>query len=380
ETTTQGETSKNVDVTETTTKKASSGGSGGGGGGSSSRSATRTTVAQDVEDETETTTKARATGNEGECSFTVTGKDGQEVVITPPTDRKDVSDFVDVPKSHWAYDSIMKLAELGIINGVGDDRFAPADPCKRCDFIIMINNTLGIKGTAKFNFSDVAANKYYYDPVGVAYEIGIASGYGDDTFKPENYCTREEMMVLVAKTFEFLGETVTTADQSCLDRFADAEDISWWAKPYTAYLVEEGMVAGTGAKFEPKVYMNRASLAVLMAQVYDKVVAMAAERGTSVSDVVDEIVDEASAEEVTAADVIAKAAELQEVKETIEKEYLDKIADDVKDNFESRSAEFDQLVKSLSEDMSDEDAQKADVELKEYDELFSDIIDAVSAK
>ena len=33
--------------------------------------------------------------------------------------------FNDVPNSHWAYSYIMKATELGIINGVGDNKFAP---------------------------------------------------------------------------------------------------------------------------------------------------------------------------------------------------------------------------------------------------------------
>ncbi len=355
----------------TTVKQSSSSHSGGGGGGSSHR----LTTSANVEKDTEATTSSTKTSSDAPAgSFYVKGRNGADVLITPPTDRKTVDDFLDVPKSHWAYDSVMKLAELGIVNGYGDGNFGPADPCKRADFVIMINNTLGIKGSANVNFSDVAANKYYYNPVGVAYEIGIASGYGDDTFKPENYCTREEMMVLVAKTFEFLGETVTTTSQDNLTRFADYEEISWWAAPYTAYLVEEGMVSGTGANFEPKVYMNRASLAVLLAQVYDKVVAMAAERGTSVEEVVEEIVEDASLEEATAEDILAKADEVTAKRDKIVETIFSSLASDVQSNFTSRNTEYDQFLKTLSEDMSEDDIAKAQISLNEYDELFSDII------
>lgn len=345
---------------------------GGGGGGGSSSSLTKSSTTT-TESSVEPTTSSRNT-DLGEGSFTVTGKNNQPVVIKPPTATKSVDDFTDVPKSHWAYDSIMKLAELGIVNGVGDNMYAPSAPCKRADFIIMINNTLGITGTAKFNFSDVAANKYYYNPVGVAYEIGIASGYGDDTFKPENYCTREEMMVLVAKTFEFLGETVTTTSQDNLSVFADRDDISWWAAPYTAYLVEEGMVKGTGANFEPKVYMNRAQLAVLIAQVYDKVVAMAEEKGVSAEEVVDEIVDEATEEELTTADVVKLAEHVKGDIEEIDADYYADLDKDIQANYDARKAEFEELYATISEDMSEDDAAKANVSLKEFEELFEDII------
>ncbi len=352
------------------TRRTSSGGGGGGSSSSLTKSSTTTT-----ESSVEPTTSSRSTYVGDGKSFVVVGKNGQDVVINPPTATKSVNEFVDVPASHWAHDSIMKLAELGIVNGVGDNMYAPSAPCKRADFIIMINNTLGITGTAKFNFSDVAANKYYYNPVGVAYEVGIASGYGDDTFKPENYCTREEMMVLVAKTFEFLGETVTTTSQDNLSVFADRDEISWWAAPYTAYLVDKGMVVGTGANFEPKVYMNRAQLAVLIAQVYDQVVAMAAERGVSAEEVVDEIVEEASSDETTAvADVVKLAAHVKADVDEIDADYYKDLKDDIKKNYDARKAEFEELYATISEDMSEEDAAKANVSLKEFDELFEDII------
>ena len=138
----------------------------------------------------------------------------------------------------------------------------------------MIVNTLGITGVPTTNFTDVFAGKYYYNAVGLGYESGIVSGYGDGTFGPERFCTREEMMVLVAKTFEFLGVDIS-ADESALSKYADAATISDWSKPYVAFLTEAGIATGTGVNMEPKAYITRAQMAVLIDKVYDYVLDMA---------------------------------------------------------------------------------------------------------
>lgn len=261
-------TTEATTATETTTKRPSSGGGGGGGGGSSHKATTTTTTV-------ETTTEA-TTGN-----IDIPSKDDKPVVIdpdngisiNPPTNKdENFKGFNDIENYPWAKDSINKLAELGIISGIADGSYGPALPCKRGDFAILINKTLGIKvsSTAK-NFADnVDSSKYYYNDLIVGYNAGILSGYGDNNYKPEQYCTREEMAVLIAKSFEWLGNDVTSVDQSINNKYSDVANISWWSAPYVAYLTDKGIMNGnTDGTLLPKNYINRAEMAVMMSKVYD---------------------------------------------------------------------------------------------------------------
>ena len=223
----------------------------------------------------ETTTEA-TTGN-----IDIPSKDDKPVVIdpdngisiNPPTNKdENFKGFNDIENYPWAKDSINKLAELGIISGIADGSYGPALPCKRGDFAILINKTLGIKvsSTAK-NFADnVDSSKYYYNDLIVGYNAGILSGYGDNNYKPEQYCTREEMAVLIAKSFEWLGNDVTSVDQSINNKYSDVSNISWWSAPYVAYLTDKGIMNGnTDGTLLPKNYINRAEMAVMMSKVYD---------------------------------------------------------------------------------------------------------------
>lgn len=245
-------------ATETTTRRPSQGSGGGGGGGGGGRPQTTTT--------TEATTEA-------------TTDEGQDVVINDnttikvPTEKDpNFTGFTDLGNYPWAEDSINKLAELGIISGIGDGQYGPALPCRRGDFAILINRTLGVSVTSmtKNFYDNEDQSKYYYNDVRVGYNAGILSGYGDNNYKPEQYCTREEMAVLIAKSYEWLGNDVTSTDLSVNNKYTDVDNISWWSAPYVAYLTDMGVLNGnTDGTLLPQNYINRAEMAVMMAKVYD---------------------------------------------------------------------------------------------------------------
>ncbi len=280
--TTEGTTegSKNVypetptkDGSETTTtssrggsssSSASSGG-GGGGGGTVRRTTTATTEAEDA---TEETTLAAEDSSDVATEDT-TEETTQEVVNVSGL-------FSDLSNTPWAEEAIEALAEMGILNGVSDGEFAPQASCKRADFAIMLAKLVGLEGTASSNFDDVLPDKYYYNYVGLAKEAGLVNGYGDGKFGPEKFCTRAELMVMVANALKVLGMDIT-ADESVLAQFSDEADIPVWARPYVAFLVENGIVNGSNGKINPNVNITRAEVAVIMFNVVNATSAVEAE-------------------------------------------------------------------------------------------------------
>lgn len=52
------------------------------------------------------------------------------------------TDFSDVPTSHWAYSSIKWCADNGIVNGVGNNKFAPNDTLTGAQFSVMVARAL----------------------------------------------------------------------------------------------------------------------------------------------------------------------------------------------------------------------------------------------
>ena len=257
---------------ETTTASSRSGGgssssastgSSGGGGGTVRRSTTKTET-ETEEDQTEDTTAAveDVTSVEDETESTTENTVDTEVL------------FNDLSSTPWAADAINALAERGIINGVDEDAFAPQLSCKRADFAIMLAKLVGLEGTATSNFDDVLEGKYYYNYVGLAKEAGLVNGYGNGKFGPENFCTRAELMVMVANALKVEGVDIT-ADESVLAQFSDEADIPVWARPYIAFLVENGIVNGANGKINPNVEITRAEVAVIMFNVINAISAAA---------------------------------------------------------------------------------------------------------
>jgi hypothetical protein len=281
-------------ATETTTKKvtssdsSSSSSSSSSKGGSGSKKASSTAV--------ETTTK-RESSTEATTVAAKSFVTPSGVVITPPVSGGYRVSFSDIANRAWAVDSINKLASAGIVSGVSSDSFAPDAYSKRADFIVMLVRAFGLKGSSSDNFDDVSASKYYANALAIAKSTGIATGYGDGNFGPENTITRQDMMVLVAKALEFAGVELNT-DESVLNSFADANAIASYAKPYVAALVNAGLANGTDNGIEPTALITRAQMSVLVANVYDLVLEMA-ENYNDTTEVETEDATEETSEEVT---------------------------------------------------------------------------------
>lgn len=259
ETTTEATTSK----TETTTKKTSS---GGGSGAVINSGAKVTTTEATTVDETATEVTT------GEATETTTSN-AAFAVNPPKADGADVT-FKDVPATHWANDAVSTLAKAGVVNGLSADTFGTATNSKRGDFVVMLVRALGIDSTSTANFSDVDSSKYYAKAIATAKAYGIVNGYNDNTFKPENYITRQDMMVMVANALNAMGVELDT-DVACLDNFSDTVGIANYARTSVAALVNAGIVKGSNNKIEPVKNITRAEMAQLVKGVYDKALTIA---------------------------------------------------------------------------------------------------------
>ena len=60
-------------------------------------------------------------------------------------EEKNMSKFTDVKESHWAYEAINKLAELGIVEGYEDGTFKPEKTVTRAELATMLDRYLSQK-------------------------------------------------------------------------------------------------------------------------------------------------------------------------------------------------------------------------------------------
>ena len=176
--------------------------------------------------------------------------------------------FTDLANHAWAKDAIYTLKNKGIISGVSDTEFAPANNIKRGDFILILTRMLSVNDTFTENFADVPESAYYYNAVGSAKAAGIAQGSGEN-FMPENSITRQDLITLAYRAFLAKGYITETTDLTSLDTFGDKDSISDYAKTSMASMVKAGIIQGADGNVNPQGNATRAEVAVMCARLVE---------------------------------------------------------------------------------------------------------------
>ena len=177
------------------------------------------------------------------------------------------SQFTDLGNHAWAEEAITRLVSKGVVNGTSATTYSPAKNITRADFITLIVRAFGFRATFSENFSDVSSSAYYYNAVGIAKELGIATGSGDNKFNPTASITRQDIMVIIDRAAKKAGVTLTPVSYPT---FSDTADVSDYAKDAVNLLTQSGIVTGAGDKINPKKYATRAEVAVILDRLLNK--------------------------------------------------------------------------------------------------------------
>lgn len=201
--------------------------------------------------------------------YAVTGLDRLHNESQPSIAAKDNSNyFYDVGSASngWAIEAIDTLYERNVIKGMGNGLFAPGSSVRRADFLIMVMNSYGIEVEQDIddNFSD-AGDSYYTDYVGTAKKLGIVDGVGNNRFMPEASISRQDMFLILYRALERLDKLPTVEEPvRKLSDFSDSGKISDYAVKAMALFVETGVVQGDGGCLRPKETSTRAQAAQVL--------------------------------------------------------------------------------------------------------------------
>lgn len=182
-----------------------------------------------------------------------TGSNTQTVVIEPTVPKLQIS--FDDAKEHWASKEIHTLAADGVINGIGNNNFAPDRKITRAEFVTLIVRAFELsEGTYDESFSDVKKNDWYAGSIGKALTSGIISR--DTVFRPNDPITREEMVKIIVGGWLLENERPEWINMA---QFSDKALISDWASEYIDIAVTLGLVKGDNSgNFNPKKGTTRA--------------------------------------------------------------------------------------------------------------------------
>ena len=109
--------------------------------------------------------------------------------------------FDDVMSTDWFGKAVAWAVKHGITAGVGNNKFAPNDPCTRDQIVTMLWTLAGKPEPDDYHpFTDIAQEAYYSKAVQWAHSRGISAGVGDNKFAPNDPCTRGQIVTMLYKS------------------------------------------------------------------------------------------------------------------------------------------------------------------------------------
>jgi len=130
--------------------------------------------------------------------------------------------FVDVERTSPFYRAILWAAEQGITTGYSDNTFRPNDPCTRAHVVTFLWRYNG-QPTAKKSVSlnDInGLNASYKAAIDWAAEKGITTGYADGSFRPNAVCTRAHVVTFIYRDVlntHHHSYTASVTDPTCTE-------------------------------------------------------------------------------------------------------------------------------------------------------------------
>ena len=194
----------------------------------------------------ETLTVTDKNGNEltlkdkGDGKYTFTMPSGKvEVKATFMEDNSMLNFFYDVPNNAYFYEAVKWAVKNGITTGVGNNLFAPEQPCTRAQIVTFLWRAAGSpepKGAAS-GMTDVVSGSYYEKAVAWAIENGITTGTTTSTFSPDATCTRAQAVTFLARALK--------AKAASAAEFSDVPTGSYFADA-VAWAAANGVTEGIG--------------------------------------------------------------------------------------------------------------------------------------
>ncbi len=174
--------------------------------------------------------------------------------------------FTDLDTGAWYHDYTDYVIAQGLMQGIGDGQFAPDGAVSRAQMVTVLWNMRG-KPVVNYymTYSDVSEDAWYAEAVRWAASEGIAGGYGDGIFGPDDPITREQMATMLYRYEKKYGNGGFTGAWMCRLPFTDLDHISDWAFEAVAWCNMKGVIAGKDDNiFDPKGLSKRGELAAIL--------------------------------------------------------------------------------------------------------------------
>lgn len=185
----------------------------------------------------------------------------------------DTSKFTDID-GHWAEQHINSVYSKGLMGGATETLFKPGDLVKNYDALVSISRMINSGNdinmeqlVAKYQEKVIEKFKvpeYARDHVLVCLEKGIISDFDVSAYAAVPYATKKDIAKYLGIA---LGARVEDGAPPAVLPFKDSMYVPTIYKPYIKYLIDAGIINGTGdanGNFNPNANIDRASFAKML--------------------------------------------------------------------------------------------------------------------
>ncbi len=164
-------------------------------------------------------------------------------------------------QGHWAKDYIEAVSKAGILKGYEDGNIRPDFGVTREEMAVLLSRLLNVEDrpvSGMIAYDDNAdIQEYANKAVYILSDMKVYIGYDDNTFRPQNVLTREEIMLVFSRILAKIDSKELT--------FKDDADISLWAYDAVQQLCAYGIVDGyPDGTVKPGADVTRAEAAVMI--------------------------------------------------------------------------------------------------------------------
>ena len=180
--------------------------------------------------------------------------------------------FTDVSDDDWFADGVQYVYQNNLMNGTSATTFSPDSKFTRAMFVTILGRMEGVD-PAKYRgtpFSDVNGVAWAKPYIQWASEKGIVNGVGDGKFAPNNFITREQYCTILVRYMDNTGKDFL-GDPSIIPTYLDVDDISTYALTAFIEMASYGLIDDYEGDALPKIHMTRADIADLFSRFHDMI-------------------------------------------------------------------------------------------------------------
>ena len=150
--------------------------------------------------------------------------------------------FTDVGMGSWFYDNVKYCYDNGLMIGADASSFVPEGAVSRGQVVTVLYRLAGTPSVAGQTcpFTDVDES-WCKDAIVWGYNAGVVMGYDDNTFRPDECVTREQLAAFV---YRYANDGAAASGKTLA--FTDGSLVSDYAVPAMNWCINKGVVIGMG--------------------------------------------------------------------------------------------------------------------------------------